>query len=73
MCYKASINTPTRTRTYPIPLRCGPVTFLSLGSRVAQVSVERLFSPMRLLLSDLRSRIKQDAVEAMLLLCTNMV
>ena len=31
---------------------------------VTQVSVERLFSAMRLLLSDLRSRLKQDAVEA---------
>jgi hypothetical protein len=39
---------------------------------VTQVSVERLFSAMRLLLSDLRSLLKQDAVEAMLLLRANM-
>ena len=37
---------------------------------VTQVSVEWLFSAVRLLLSDLRSRLKQDA-EAMLLLHTN--
>jgi hypothetical protein len=39
---------------------------------VTQVSVERPFSAMRLLLSDLRSLLKQDAVEAMLLLRANM-
>ena len=40
---------------------------------VTQVSVERLFSAMRLLLSDLRYRLKQDAVEAMLLPRTKMI
>ena len=40
---------------------------------VTQVSVERLFSEMRLLLSGQRSRLKQDAVEAMFLLRTNMI
>ena len=40
---------------------------------VAQVSIERLFSAIRLLLSDPRSRLKQDAVEAMLLLHTSMI
>ena len=35
--------------------------------------VERLLSAMRLLLSDLRSWLKQDAVEKMLLLPTNMI
>ena len=40
---------------------------------VAQVSVERLFSAMRLLLSDLRCSLNQDAVEAVLLLCTSMI
>ena len=39
---------------------------------VTQVSVERLFSAMKLLLTDLRSRLKPDAVEAMLMLRTNM-
>ena len=41
-------------------LRCGPVASL----RVTHVSVERLFSAMRVLPSDLRSRLKQDTVEA---------
>ena len=40
---------------------------------VTQVNVEWLFSAMRLLVSDLRSLLQQDAVEAMLLLCTNMI
>ena len=40
---------------------------------VTQVSVERLFSIMRLLLSDLQSRLKQDAVEEVLLLRTSMI
>ena len=40
---------------------------------VTHVSVGRLFSAMRLLLSDLRSRLKQDAVEAVLLLRTSMI
>ena len=41
---------------------------------VTQVSVERLFSAMKLLLSDLRSRLMQDsAVGAMLLLRANMI
>ena len=39
---------------------------------VTQVSVERLFSAMKLLLTDLRSRLKPDAVEAMLLIRSNM-
>ena len=40
---------------------------------VTQVSVERLFSAMRLLLSDLLSRLNQDAVEAVFLLRTSMI
>ena len=40
---------------------------------VTQVNVEWLFSAMRLLLLDLWSPLKQDAVEAMLLLCTSMI
>ena len=41
---------------------------------VTQVSVERLLSALRLLfLSDLWPRLEQDAVEAMLLLYTNMI
>ena len=40
---------------------------------VMLVSVERLFSAIRLLLKDLQSRLKQDAVEAVLLLRTSIV
>ena len=40
---------------------------------VTQGSVGRLFFAIRLLLSDLRSRLKQGAVEAMLLFRTNML
>ena len=40
---------------------------------VVQVSVEWLLSAKRLLLSDLRSRLKQDAVEAVLLLRKSMI
>lgn len=39
---------------------------------VTQVSVERLFSAMKLLITDLRSRLKPDVVDAMLLLRTNL-
>ena len=39
---------------------------------VTQVNVERLFA-MKPLLSGLLSRLKQDAVEAMLLLCANII
>ena len=38
---------------------------------VTQVSVERLFSAMRILLSDLRSRLKSDIVDAILFLKNN--
>ena len=51
------------------PLRFGPIAWLS----VMRVRVERLFSEMGLLLSGLRSWLKQDAVEAMLLLRTSMI
>ena len=40
---------------------------------VKRVSVERLFSAIRLLLSDLWSRLRQDAVEAKPSLRTNMI
>ena len=52
--------------SYPTAVRlCNQALAVLL---VTQVSVERLFSAMRLLLWDLRSRLKQDAVEAVLLL-----
>ena len=57
--------------SYPTAVR--PCSLALAALPVTQVSVERLFSAMRLLLSDLRSRLKQDAVEAMLLLRTNMI
>ena len=51
--------------SYPTAVR--PCSLALAALPVTQVSVERLFS-MRLLLS--RSRLKKDAVEAMLLLRT---
>ena len=57
--------------SYPTALRPCRLAFAALP--VTQVSVERLFSAMRLFLSDLRSRLKQDAVEATLLLNTNKI
>ena len=38
---------------------------------VTQVSVERLFSSMKFILSDQRSWMTQELVEAMLFLCAN--
>ena len=57
---------PTAVRPCSVALAAIPVT---------QVGVERLFSAMWLLLSDLWTRLKQDAVETMLLLLlrTNMI
>ena len=46
---------PTAVRLCSLALAALPVTY---------VSVERLFSAVRLLLRDLRSWLKQDAVEA---------
>lgn len=40
---------------------------------VTQVSVERLFSAMKLIITDLRSRLKPDVVEAMLLIRSNLL
>ena len=59
--------------SYPTAVR--PCSLALAAIPVTQVSVVRLFSAMWLLLSDLHSRIKQDAVEAMLLLLlrTNMI
>ena len=51
-----------------------PYSNLALAAQpVTQVSVERLFSAMSLPPSDLLSWLKQDAVETMLLLSTNMI
>ena len=51
--------------SYPIAVR--PCSLALAALPVTQVSTERLFSAMRLLQSGLRSRFKQNAVEAMLL------
>ena len=57
---------------YPTAVRLSDQALAALP--VTQVSgVERLFSAMRLLQSDLRSWHKQNTVEAMLLLHTNMI
>ena len=58
---------------YPTTTAVRPCKLELAALPVAQVSVERLFSAKRLLLSDLRSRLKQDAVEAVLLLRTSMI
>ena len=49
--------------SYPTAVRPCSLTLAPLP--VTQVSVERLFAAMRLLLSNLRSRFKQDTVEAL--------
>ena len=49
--------------SYPTAMRSCSRALAALP--VTQVSVERLFSAMELLLSDLRSWLKQDTVEAM--------
>ena len=36
-----------------------------------QVSVERLFSALRIIRSDLRCSVKEDLIEAILFLCSN--
>ena len=48
-----------------------PASMALAALPVTQVSVERLFSAMKLLLTDLRSRLKGDILEAMLLLRSN--
>ena len=57
--------------SYPSAVRLSNQALAALP--VTQISVERLFSAMRLLLSDLRSWLKQNTVEAMPLLRTNMI
>ena len=57
--------------SYPTAVR--PCSLALVALPVTQVSVERLFSAIRLLLSDLRYWLMQDAVEAMFLLRTNII
>ena len=56
--------------SYPTAVR--PCSLALAALPVTQVSVERLFA-MKPLLSGLLSRLKQDAVEAMLLLRANII
>ena len=58
-------------RSYPdgVKVPCSVLAALP----VTQVSIERLFSAMKLLLTDLQSGLKPDVVEAMLVLCTNLL
>ena len=60
---------------HPILPHCGaaPCSLVLAALPVTQVSVEWLFSAMRLLLLGLRSWLKQVAVERMLLFHTNMI
>ena len=57
--------------SYPTAVR--PCSLALAALPVTQVSVERLLSAMRLFLSDLRSRLKQDSIVAMLPLHTNVI
>lgn len=54
---------------YPDDLK--DVAALLVTLPVTQVSVERLFSAMKLFKSDLRSRVKADALESLLILKAN--
>ena len=54
---------------YPDDLK--DVAALMVTLPVTQVSVERLFSAMKLFKSDLRSRVKADALESLLILKAN--
>nr|XP_057906399.1 uncharacterized protein LOC131103824 [Doryrhamphus excisus] len=54
---------------YPAAVQTTSLALAALPT--TQVSVERLFSAMKLLLTDLRSRMKEDIVEAMLLIRSN--
>ena len=56
----------------PYPTAVRPCSLALSVLPVTQVSVERLFA-MKPLLSGLLTRLKQDAVEAMLLLCANII
>ena len=56
----------------PYPTAVRPCSLALAVLPVTQVNVERLFA-MKPLLSGLLYRLKQDAVEAMLLLCANII
>ena len=56
-------------RDYPEELR--EVALLLRAMPVTQVSVERLFSALRLLKSERRSRLKEDVLKAILVLKAN--
>ena len=61
------------TSSHPTLLRCESLNQPLAALPVTQVSVELLSFAMSLLLKDLRSLRKQDAVEVMLLLRTIMI
>lgn len=54
-----------------VPEELKDVAALLVTLPVTQVSVERLFSAMKLFKSDLRSRMKADALESLLILKAN--
>ena len=56
-------------KEYPDQLK--PVAALLSAVPPTQVSVERLFSALKLLKSDLRSRVEEDLLNAMLFLRAN--
>ena len=53
------------------PERVQHVTWVISALPVTQISVERLFSALKILLIDARSRLKADLVKAILFLRTN--
>ena len=77
MTFPTSVEIYTKKGVWDVipsyPTAVHPCSLALAALPVTRVSAERLFSAMRLLLSDLRSRLKQDAVKAMLLLRTNMI
>ena len=64
---------PHQNQNPSFPTAVRPCNLEPAALPVTQVSFGRLFSAIRLLLSDMRSRLKQDAVDAIFLLRTKMI
>ena len=66
---KSQISLQEIIKGYPEIIR--EITLTNIAIPLTLVSVERLFSVLKLMNTDLRALIKEDLVEAMLLLRTN--
>ena len=66
---KTHTLTETILQEYPKSLR--NISLLLAAMPVSQVSVERLFSALKLYKTDLRNRLKEDILSSMLILKTN--